>query len=134
MVTHPNFFPGLGLLNFSDLTNHFHCPNFWLMLVLCTIEVFNLGILLSLCEVKLTKTREEIRIGDHFASTIIFSLAEILGNLGKFVSSTGISKKPDYVNLLPLHEHVRNNILSLYCTCLTHLSSGSEACWTVHNI
>ena len=110
MVTHPNLFPGLGFLNFSNLPIHSHFLNFWLMLVLCTIEVFNIGILLSLCEKKLkftahpslkwltfaqhkyepkvksvrvngqitevkeTKTREQIRMGDHLASTVFFSL------------------------------------------------------------
>ena len=32
-------------------------------------------------------------MGDHLASTIFFSLVEMLGKLGKFASSTGISKK-----------------------------------------
>ena len=42
----------------------------------------------QITEVKLTKTKEQIRMGDHLASTIFSSLADILGKLGKCASST----------------------------------------------
>ena len=35
-------------------------------------------------------------MGDHLASTIFFSLAEILSKLGKFASSIGISKNLEW--------------------------------------
>ena len=44
--------PRSWLLNFTDLNIHHQCPHCCVMFVLYTIEVFNLRILLSLCENK----------------------------------------------------------------------------------
>ena len=52
MAIHLRMSHGSCLLNYSDLIIHPHYPHCWLMLVLCIIEGFKLGILLSLCEKK----------------------------------------------------------------------------------
>ena len=43
MITHPNFSLVSGLLNFSNLTIHSHCLNFWLMLVLFIRQICQLN-------------------------------------------------------------------------------------------
>ena len=54
MVTHLS--TGSWLLNFTEPTIHSRGLNFWFMLVLCTIVLFNLRIPLSLCQKQLKFT------------------------------------------------------------------------------
>ena len=43
-------------------------------------------------QINATKTAGNTKVGDQLASTILFSLAEIVSKSGKFASSIGISK------------------------------------------
>ena len=56
----PNYHPWSWLLNFSDLTIYHHWPHCCVLLILCTIEAFNLGILLNKQSLLLTKLLTKI--------------------------------------------------------------------------